>query len=94
MTIAPNLTVVLGTAGASTVISATPTGDPSDWLWTYVTLSENYAQVNPPGWIIGTPGMENGTPNSNRGNYTSGQRALFWAVEAAALVAASAGVYS
>lgn len=86
--------VVLGTAGGSTAIAANLTADPAQWLPTYVTLSTSYSQALPGGFPVGTPSMLDGNPNSNRGSYTEGQRVQFWAVEAAALVAAGAGVYS
>jgi hypothetical protein len=86
--------VTLGTAGGSTAITANLTADPAQWLPTYVTLSTSYVQASPGGFPVGTPGMLDGNPNSSRGSYTEGQRAQFFAVEAAALVAASAGAYS
>ena len=86
--------VTFGTAGGSTPITGNLTADPGQWTWTYVTLSTSYAQANPPGFLVGTPGEQGGTPNSNRGSYTNGQRARFWKVEALALVAAGAGVLS
>lgn len=81
-------TVTLGTAGGSTAVTANLTADPAQWLPTYVTLNTSYVQASPAGFPLGTPGMLDGNPNSNRGSYTNGQRAEFWAVEAAALVAA------
>jgi hypothetical protein len=87
-------TVTLGTAGGSTQITANLTADTAQWNWTWVTLSTSYVQESPFGFLVGTPGMLDGTPNSTRGSFTEGQRAQFWAVEAAALVEAGAGVYS
>ena len=78
-------TVVFGVAGASTAISADLTSDPGQWLPTWVTLSENYAQLSPPGFLVGTPGMLDGTPNSNRGSYSSGRRVQFWEIESAGI---------
>jgi hypothetical protein len=86
--------VQFGTAGGSTAISGNLTADPAQWAPTYVTLSTSYVQADPAGFPVGTPGMLSGNPNSNRGSYTNGQRAQFWACEAAALVAADAGSYS
>jgi hypothetical protein len=46
------------------------------------------------GFPLGIPLQAGGRPNTSRESYTNGQRAQFWAVEAAALVTAGAGSYS
>jgi hypothetical protein len=87
-------TVQLGVAGGSTPISASLDGSTQQFDQVYVTLSASYVQSDPPGFLVGTPGMQGGAPNSNRGSYSNGQRALFWRCEAAALVTAGVAAYS
>jgi hypothetical protein len=87
-------TMRLGAADGVGYITANLTADPAQWNPTWVTLSTSYIQVSPPGFVLGVPGELAGTPNTNRGSYANGQRAQFWAVEAAALVTAGAAAYS
>jgi hypothetical protein len=89
-------TVQFGIAGASTAVTGNLTADADQFAATYVTLSEAYVQTKDP-WttfLVGTPGMAGGSPNTSRGSYANGARAQFWKVEALAIVAAGAGVLS
>lgn len=87
-------TVTLGTATDIGAITVNLTADPLQWTPTYVTLSANYTQTSPAGFPTGVPGQLDGTPNTNRRSYNSGDRVQFWQVEADALVTAGAGEYS
>ncbi len=86
--------ITLGVAGGSTPITANLTSDPAQWSATYDTLSENYVQQIPEGIDGGFPIGQPDLPYSGRGSYSSGQRVQFFAIEATAIVAAGAGVYS
>ncbi len=61
----------------------------------FVTLSHDYARVIPPGLPDANPGViEKSSYTAFPQTILSTTRAQFWAPEAAALVAASAGSYS
>lgn len=61
----------------------------------YVTLTANYARSPPPHYPICNPGVKPGTLLTNAPQtLVAGTRVLLYSAEAAAIVAAGAGVYS
>ena len=88
--VAPKIT--LGITGGSTPVTASVTADHAQWNLVWITLSRNYVQVRIPDFLIRTDSH----PHNERkmGRYAKGERAQFWAIEAAAIHRAGIGVYS
>lgn len=87
----PSIPVTHGTANATTIVSDTNSAALA--ATRYVTLSASYARVIPPAY----PEPNAGAPSSltrTAQTIANGARVLFFAGEAAALVAAGAGSYS
>jgi hypothetical protein len=86
-------TITLGIAGGSTPVTANLTADHAQWNLIWITLLSQYVQVHVPDFLYRTDSH----PHNERrmiGRYIKGQRVQFWAVEAAAIVAAGIGAYS
>jgi hypothetical protein len=86
-------TLTHGTVGGTPIVS---TFDASGLASTrYVTLGSNYARVIAPGYPEPNAGSEHGkSATASPKTILAGARVLFFAHEAAALVAAGAGAYS
>ena len=87
------LSVNHGSVGATTIVSSL---DSSGLAATrFVTLSGNYARVIPPGYPDPNAGaLPSASKTAAAQTIANGTRVKFFADEAAALVAASAGAYS